>query len=239
MYYFLNKQDIYFNMEESILDFIFQSGGVGLQFYNPAEYASYNTLYTVIDSDDKYVDIEWSEDGWDDFGNLHHDSETWFRFINKLRSGFYVIKNTDYLYQAMGVETNINMNDVFGNLNEGTYKPKLNLRFDPPICNIGGLRRVMKVMDIIEPNVTWSQGKKPSDIPENVEMIFEEDECIWYITVGYYRSGPDRLTYTSCYDDPYMCDDDHKILGYIDGWQWYKRYEFDADETSSMFDTLT
>ncbi|MFN7656365.1 MAG: hypothetical protein ACK5OW_01085 [bacterium] len=98
-------------MEKEILDFIFQSGGIGLQFYNPEEYNNEGIVYTIIDSDEKYIDLQWEDDE-----EIYYNSEPWHVFLSHLESGFYVIKNMDFLCQTMGVDLDID--DVFGSLNE-------------------------------------------------------------------------------------------------------------------------
>lgn len=221
-------------MENEILDFIFQSGGIGLQFYNPEEYNEAGTVYTIIDSDDKYVDIQWE---YDDEYDFDYSSEPWHVFLLHLKSGFYVIKNVDFLYKAMGIDVDID--DFFGSLNEGTYQPILNLRFDPPLRNEWELLEVMKVIQRNYDDVTWRSGGSPTNLPYLDEIWEDAWEGIWYITIGFFKSNPKNITYTSgSVDDPSFSDEEHHMYKHLNGREWVRSHDFDADETSDMFGPL-
>lgn len=219
-------------MEKEILDFIFQSGGIGLQFYNPEEYNNEGIVYTIIDSDEKYIDLQWEKGDNYDYGSL-----VWYGFLRHLNSGFYVIKNTDFLYSAMGV--GLDIDDVFGSLNEGTYQPILNLRFDPPLRNEWELLEVMKVIQRNYDDVTWRSGGIPTNLPYLDQIWEDPSEGIWYITIGFFKSSPKNITYTSGHiDDPSFSDEEHHMYKHLNGREWVRSHDFDADETSDMFGPL-
>jgi hypothetical protein len=357
-------------MEKEILDFIFQSGGIGLQFYNPEEYNNEGIVYTIIDSDEKYIDLQWEDDE-----EIYYNSEPWHVFLSHLESGFYVIKNMDFLCQTMGVDLDIDdvfgslnenesshivgnierllqewnwvvmpvsditeeqfqelqlylyskgiywqsggddvrsmppdlgwiyigrypyyngrpphaqratigwtfyqdgiwrpeedpsyaedyrlwnpkykivsyydiilddddldMDDVFGSLNEGTYQPILNLRFDPPLRNEWELLEVMKVIQRNYDDVTWRSGGIPTNLPYLDQIWEDPSEGIWYITIGFFKSNPKNITYTSGdIDDPSISDEEHHMYKHLNGREWVRSHDFDADETSDMFGPL-
>lgn len=72
--------------------FIADTNLVGQEFYNPEEYNETGTVYTIIDMDDRYIDVEWydPEDDQND-----HSSITLVDFIQHLNTGFYVLKSDD------------------------------------------------------------------------------------------------------------------------------------------------
>ena len=72
--------------------FIADSNLVGQEFYNPQEYNETGVVYTIIDMDDRYIDIEWV-DPYDH--ETEHSSITLNDFISNLETKFYVLKSDD------------------------------------------------------------------------------------------------------------------------------------------------
>lgn len=117
------------------------------------------------------------------------------------------------------------------------YQPKLYLRFDKPIQNdkigIEQLNKILRLIEIVYPEVSWWDGTSPSgwnpftgendDIPDIVKSL----------TIGYWPDGPNKLTY-GIWDT-----NDYNYSNAIDGWAWFNNFNFDADETSAMFEPLT
>jgi hypothetical protein len=72
--------------------FIADSNLVGQEFYNPQEYNERGVVYTVIDMDDRSIDIEWvdPEDNQNNYSSM-----TLSELINGLNDNFYVLKSDD------------------------------------------------------------------------------------------------------------------------------------------------
>lgn len=116
------------------------------------------------------------------------------------------------------------------------YQPKLYLRFDKPIQNdkigIEQLNKILRLIEIVYPEVSWWDGTSPSgwnpftgendDIPDIVKSL----------TIGYWPDGPNKLTY-GIWDT-----NDYNYSNAIDGWAWFNNFNFDADETSTMFEPI-
>ena len=72
--------------------FIADSNLVGQEFYNPQEYNEIGVVYTIIDMDDRYIDIEWvdPEDHENEYSSIPLSD-----FIASLETKFYVLKSDD------------------------------------------------------------------------------------------------------------------------------------------------
>jgi hypothetical protein len=71
--------------------FIADSNLVGQEFYNPQEYNERGIIYTIIDMDDKGLDLEWE----DPEEGVEYASMTLSELINGLNDNFYVLKSDD------------------------------------------------------------------------------------------------------------------------------------------------
>jgi len=71
--------------------FIADSNLVGHEFYNPQEYNERGIIYTIIDMDDKGLDLEWE----DPEEGVEYASMTLSELINGLNDNFYVLKSDD------------------------------------------------------------------------------------------------------------------------------------------------
>jgi hypothetical protein len=134
-----------------------------------------------------------------------------------------------------------NTEDVFNQLNESTYQPKLNLRFDEPIYDANELDKVLRVLNMVYPGLQWKGGDSITThnvIRDGNEGDFEYDP-IYYLTIGFFPHAPDRLTYTNGPDDDSSyADDEHHNFNWVDGWQWVKDNEVNYDETTDIFNQL-
>lgn len=130
--------------------------------------------------------------------------------------------------------------DIFNQLNESQYQPKLNLRFEEPIYDADELDKVLKVLLSVYPNLQWKGGDLVSR--HNVIRGYEEDyqyEPIYYLTIGFFSESPDKLTYTSAPDDDRsFADDEHYNYDWVNGWQWVRDNEVDYDQTTDIFNQL-
>lgn len=134
--------------------------------------------------------------------------------------------------------------DLFNSLNESTYQPKLNLRFEDGISDANELDRVLKVLEIVYPGLKWL-GNDPvgtHNVIRNNQDVdgndFEYDP-IHYLTIGYFPNTPDKLTYTSGpADDIDFSDSEQHGYNWVDGWEWLQKNEVDYDETSDIFNQL-
>jgi hypothetical protein len=72
--------------------FIADANLVGQEFYNPQEYNETGVVYTIIDMDDRQIDIEWvdPDDGQNEYSSIRLGD-----FINGLETKFYVLKSDD------------------------------------------------------------------------------------------------------------------------------------------------
>lgn len=127
------------------------------------------------------------------------------------------------------------MPNIFNQLNESEYQPKLYLKFQPPIYNdtvgVGQLNKVLKTIEDLYPKVTWWDGQSPSEYnPFNIEEDIPDQ--IATLTIGYWSNGPNRLTFGQWGDN----DQGYKNL--TDGWQWLKDNQLDYDEISDIFSQL-
>ena len=134
-----------------------------------------------------------------------------------------------------------NTEDVFNQLNESTYQPKLNLRFDEPIYDADELDKVLRVLEMTYPGLQWMGGNSITThnvIRDGAEEHFEY-EPIYYLTIGFFPTSSDKLTYTSAPDDDRdFADDEHHNFKWVDGWQWVRDNEVDYDQTSDIFSSL-
>lgn len=73
-------------------NFITNVNLVGQQFYNPEEYNESGIVYTIIDMDDRGIDIEWfdPEDNQNGYSSVRLNE-----FIHQLNTGFYVLMSDD------------------------------------------------------------------------------------------------------------------------------------------------
>jgi hypothetical protein len=71
--------------------FIADSNLVGQEFYNPQEYNERGIIYTIIDMDDKGLDLEWEDPEY----GVEYASMTLSELINGLNDNFYVLKSYD------------------------------------------------------------------------------------------------------------------------------------------------
>jgi hypothetical protein len=72
--------------------FIADSNLVGQEFYNPQEYSELGVVYTIIDMDDRGIDIEWVDP---EDNQTENSSMTLVDFIHGLNTDFYVLKSDD------------------------------------------------------------------------------------------------------------------------------------------------
>lgn len=133
--------------------------------------------------------------------------------------------------------------DMFNQLNEERYQPKLNLRFEDGISDADELDKVLQVLTVVYPGLTWMGGTPITS--HNVirdQEHGDEDfyyDPIYYLTIGFYSNKPDTLTYTNGTNgDISYADSEHDNFNWVDGWQWVKDNETDFDETDDMFQQL-
>lgn len=130
---------------------------------------------------------------------------------------------------------------MFDSLNESNdYQPKLNLRFVNGISDVRELDRVLQTLSVTYPNLQWTSNR-----PIQTHNIIEENpedfeyEPIQYLTIGFFRESPNKLTYTSGpYDDLEYSDSEHYGYNWVDGYEWLKNNHTDFDVTSDLFDSL-
>ena len=141
------------------------------------------------------------------------------------------------------IESDVDIEKIFSSLSESisdtleSYQPKLYLRFEPPIYNDNvGIRQLDKILNLIEdeyPTVSWWMGQEPSEYNPFVHNE-EEDitDQVKAITIGYWPSEPNRLTY-GMWDD-----NDGNYTNAIDGWSWLEERQVDFDKTFDILDSL-
>ena len=138
-------------------------------------------------------------------------------------------------------EHSIDTESIFNQLNESTYQPKLNLRFENGISDASELDKVLKVLDMAYPGLKWL-GNDPVGTHNVIRNSNEEDflyDPIYYLTIGYFSHAPDKLTYTNGPDDDIdFADSEQHNYNWVEGWQWVKDNEFDYDETTDIFNQL-
>ena len=124
------------------------------------------------------------------------------------------------------------------------YQPKLNLRFDEPIYDANELDKVLKVLTLVYPDLQWKGGELVSkhNVIRDGEEILSDDflySPIYYLTIGFFSTSPDKLTYTSApNDDRGLADDEHYNYHSVSGWQWVRDNEVDYDRTTDIFNQL-
>jgi len=123
-------------------------------------------------------------------------------------------------WQLLEKTTNLDTDDMFNQLNEGRYQPRLNLRFEDGISDADELDKVLQVLSVIYPGLTWLGGAPITN--HNVirdQEHGDEDfyyDPIYYLTIGYFSNAPDKLTYTSGpADDIDFSDSEQKTILYI------------------------
>jgi len=195
-----------------------------------------------------YREIFVDNEGYDFVGGLtihpgkDFDIITWTSWVDPKGSYSDYGPKVDG-WQLVNKHSIPNTEDVFNQLNESTYQPKLNLRFDEPIYDANQLDKVLQVLEMVYPGLQWKGGD--SIATHNVirdGLISEEDfqyDPIYYLTIGFFPTSPDKLTYTNGPDDDIgMADDEHYNYNWVDGWQWVKDNEVNYDETSDIFNQL-
>ena len=134
-----------------------------------------------------------------------------------------------------------NTEDIFNQLNESTYQPRLNLRFEDGISDANELDKVLKVLEIVYPGLKWL-GNDPVGTHNVIRNVEEDDfryEPIHYLTIGYFSHAPDKLTYTNGpADDIDYSDSEQHNYNWVEGWQWVRDNEFNYDETTDIFNQL-
>lgn len=222
-----NTEDVFDQLNESVGSDIQVGDFIIVKDYRQLLRSLTSALY--LQPDKKYKIIEVIPNFGVTFinnSNLKHTLK--FETIDKF---FYVLKPNDF----SGTE------DVFNQLNESTYQPKLNLRFEEPIYEADELDKVLRVLEIAYPGLQWKGGDSITThnvIRDGNEGGFEYDP-IYYLTIGFFPHAPDRLTYTNGPDDDIgMADDEHHNYNWVDGWQWVKDNEVNYDETSDIFNQL-
>jgi len=131
--------------------------------------------------------------------------------------------------------------DPFNQLNEGRYQPRLNLRFEDGISDADELDKVLQVLSVIYPGLTWLGGKpitKHNVIRDEEEESFYYDP-IYYLTIGFFSGKWDKLTYTSGHDrDISYADDEQSNYDWVDGYKWVRDNQINYDETDDIFQQL-
>lgn len=198
---------------------------------------------------DVYREIFNDNEGYDFVGGLSifpsssesgPDTITWTSWVDP--RGSY----SDYGPKADGWQllektSNLDTNDIFNQLNEGMHQPKLNLRFEDGISDADELDKILQVLAVVYPGLTWSGGKpitKHNVIRDEQEESFYYDP-IYYLTIGFFSGKPDKLTYTSGTDrDISYADDEHNNYDWVDGYKWVRDNQINYDETDDMFQQL-
>jgi hypothetical protein len=72
--------------------FIANANLIGQEFYNPEEYTEVGVVYTIIDMDDKGIDITWVDPVDDENAYTTLNLKD---FIHGLENQFYVLKSED------------------------------------------------------------------------------------------------------------------------------------------------
>jgi len=222
-----NTEDVFNQLNESVSNDIQVGDFIIVKDYRQFVRSLSSALY--LQPDKKYKIIEVIPNFGVTFrnnSNLKHTLK--FETIDKF---FYVLKPNDF----SGTE------DVFNQLNESTYQPKLNLRFDDPISYADELDKVLQVLEMVYPGLQWKGGDSIAThnvIRDGNEEDFQYDP-IYYLTIGFFPTSPDRLTYTNAPDDDSSyADDEHYNFNWVDGWQWVKDNEVNYDETTDIFNQL-
>ena len=144
-------------------------------------------------------------------------------------------------WQLLQKTTNLDTHDIFNQLNEERYQPKLNLRFEDGISDADELDEVLKVLAVVYPGLTWVGG---APITKHNVIRDEQEESsyydpIYYLTIGFFSHKPDKLTYTSgSYRDISYADDEHDNYDWVDGYRWIRDNQINYDETDDMFQQL-
>lgn len=145
-------------------------------------------------------------------------------------------------WQLLEKTTNLDTDDMFNQLNEGRYQPRLNLRFEDGISDADELDKVLQVLSVIYPGLTWLGG---TPITHNVirdQEHGDEDfyyDPIYYLTIGFFSGKWDKLTYTNGTDgDISYADDDHSNYDWVDGYKWVRDNQINYDETDDIFQQL-
>ena len=91
----------------------------------------------------------------------------------------------------------------------------------------------MATIEELFPEARWWYGGAPTDFNPFIHLeegdSYPEEICS--LTIGWFSTHVDRISYGM------YCQDDYNYESQ-DGWDWYEKYNFDADETSAMFDDL-
>jgi len=141
-------------------------------------------------------------------------------------------------------EHSIDTESIFNQLNESTYQPKLNLRFENGISDASELDKVLKVLEIVYPGLQWKGGDPVgthnvihNNDDENIDDFYYDP--IYYLTIGYFSHAPDKLTYTcGPADDIELADSEQHSYNWVEGWQWVRDNKINYDETTDIFNQL-
>jgi len=146
-------------------------------------------------------------------------------------------------WQLLEKTTNLDTDDMFNQLNEGRYQPRLNLRFEDGISDADELDKVLQVLSVIYPGLTWLGGAPITN--HNVirdQEHGDEDfyyDPIYYLTIGYFSNAPDKLTYTSGpADDIDFSDSEQHNYSWVEGYKWVRDNQINYDETDDIFQQL-
>jgi hypothetical protein len=172
----------------------------------------------------------------------------WRENPNRLTYGIWDDNDNDYTNAIDGwlwvEERDVDYDktsDLFNSLNESTYQPRLNLRFEEGISDADELDKVLRVLEIVYPGLKW-MGNDPitshNVIRDGNEQDFEYDP-IFYLTIGYFSHAPNKLTYTNGTDgDIDYADSEQHNYNWVEGWQWVQEHDVDYDATSDIFNQL-
>lgn len=154
----------------------------------------------------------------------------------------FKFKTADKFFHLIKTNQFSDTENLFHNLNESTeYQPKLNLRFEDGIDDPEYLDKVLKTLALQYPNLKWKGGSSIlkynpiRDVGNDDEWI---DTPIIYLTIGFFKTSPNSLTYTD--GDLEYADDEHDYENYnwVDGYQWVEDNDVDFDQTSDIFNQL-
>lgn len=194
-----------------------------------------------------YREIFNDNEGYDFVGGLSifpnesgPDIITWTSWVD-LRGGYSDYGPKVDGWQLLKKTTDLDTHDIFNQLNEGMYQPKLNLRFEDGISDADELDKILQVLAVVYPGLTWLGGApitKHNVIRDEQEESFYYDP-IYYLTIGFFSNKPDKLTYTSGHDrDISYADDEHDNYDWVDGYKWVRDNQINYDETDDMFQQL-
>jgi hypothetical protein len=121
----------------------------------------------------------------------------------------------------------VDTEDIFKQLYESkdSYRPKINLKFNPPIEDAGELDKILETIHNTQPSVKWYGD---NDIltynPISEESHDDEEIQVHFLTIGYFPNKPNSLTYSS------YADDNEWVGTSIDGWEWLESKKINVDD---------